>query len=217
VSLLDRFMGERAIAAIDVGDGTLGKLVAAITAPGELLWSVVRGDGSHGPWDRVMDPDTCPAVLLPWLAQFAGVELLPDDTEAQQRYRIRQAAGFYQGTPRALVEELQLVLSGTRTVLLGFHNGDHWHYAVGTLDDETPDAGVVAAAVARQNPAGMVWEHLLTSDWSYFVIAPDLIAHRETVDGVDSYVISDPTFPDYQSLVDTFSDYQHLLDNDPDL
>lgn len=213
MSLASRFLAR--VAPINIGDLTLTKIVNAVTAAGEVFETIARADATHSAWGKAMDPDVAPAVLLPWLAQFAGVQLLPGDTEEQQRYRIKQAAGFYQGTPRALVEELQLFLTGTRTVLLGFHTPDQWHYLVGVITSEAPSSLAVSQAIGRQNPAGMRWDEVFTSDWSSFVLAPDLIAHREIVDGEDSYVIGIPEYPTCQSVLDSFATCQDLLDNNP--
>jgi hypothetical protein len=90
---------------------------------------------------------------------FAGVEFPPSAiTDAEKRYRILQAAGRYRATPRAVIEELQLVLTGTKTVYLGYHTPDQWHYAVATLDSETPDPDAVERAVLAQKPVGMLAE-----------------------------------------------------------
>jgi hypothetical protein len=217
VSLLDRFLAR--IAPINIGDGTLTAIVTAITAPGEIIDTLARESDTHAPWGKALDPDDAPAPVLPWLALLPGVKLQPGDTEAQQRYRIRQAAGLYRCTPRAIVEELQLVLldASTKTVLLGFHTPDQWHYTIGTLTSETPDPDAVARAVDAQNPVGMIATVVSTDDWTWFVLAPDLVAHREVLDGVDSYVIGTSEYPTWQSVIDAFSTWQHLIDNDPDL
>lgn len=196
--------------------GVLEALAAALTAPREVLEVAHQDDAHEHPWGALLDPDATPAVLLDWLAVFAGIELPPSAlTEAEKRYRIKQAAGRYRGTPRAVVEELQLVLTGTKTVLLGFHAPDEWHYIVGTIDTETPDPAAVIRAVSAQKPVGMIVETVMTGDWSSFVLAPDLVAHRETIDGVDTYVIGTPEYPTCQSVLDAFATCQDLLDNNP--
>lgn len=215
MSLASRFLTR--VAPINVGDSTLGELVAAITAPGEVMETIASGSASHGPWGKAVDPDEAPASLLRWLKLFPGVTFQPGDTESVQRYRIKQAAGDYQATPRAIIEELQLILSGTKTVYLGFHAPDQWHYLVGVITSEAPSGSAVAAAVERQEPAGMNGFDVYLSGWTWFTLAPDLVAHRETIDGEDSYVVDAPEYPTWQSVVDHFSTWQHLVDNDPDL
>lgn len=207
------------LAPITEGDADRGhplqRLVVAIMRAGELLYYLARESDTHAPWGKALDPDYAPSALLRWLALFPGVTLQPGDTDGEQRYRIKQAAGLYKSTPRAVIEELQLVLTGTRTVLLGWHAPDQWHYLVATLAAETPDPAAVARAVEAQEPAGMVAAAVMTDDWSWFVLAPSLIAHREIVDGQDSYVIAAPEYPTWQSVLDAFATWQDLIDNTP--
>ena len=46
---------------------------------------VLRHDETGSGWRRALDPARCPAWLLPWLAQWAGVENVTGLTEEQQR------------------------------------------------------------------------------------------------------------------------------------
>jgi len=194
----------------------LAALAAALASPREVFSDMVRDDATHIAWGAVLDPDACPAELLDWLGIFAGVELPPSaTTEAEKRYRIKQAAGRYRGTPRAVIEELQLVLTGTKTVYLGFQDGDQWHYTVGTISGETPDTAAADRAIQAQKPVGMIATRVLTSTWSCLVLGPNLIGQRATVDGEDSYVIGTPTYPTCQSVVDHFFTAADLLANNP--
>lgn len=194
-------------------DDALLNLATALMAPRELM-EIARDSETHIAWGALLDPDVCPAELLDWLAVYAGSVLPPSAlTEAEKRYRILQSAGRYRGTPRAVIEELQLHLTGTRTVYVGFHTPDEWHYSVATITSETPDADAVERAVIAQKPAGMLVDVVTTDDWSYFVLGPTLVGYR---DG-DGFAVGAPEYPDYASVVAAFSDYQHLEDNDPDL
>lgn len=187
-------------------------LAAALMSPREIL-EVVRADEYHAiPWGRVLDPDACPSELLDWLAVFAGVTLPPSAlTSSEKRYRILQAAGRYRGTPRAVIEELQLVLTGTKTVYLGYHTPDEWHYSVATVAAETPDADAVERAVLAQKPVGMLVDIFTTDEWSSFVLAPTLIGYR---DG-DGYAIGTPDYPTCQSVLDAFATCADLEANNP--
>jgi phage tail P2-like protein len=192
-------------------DGTLQDLTTALMAPVEIA-EIARDTDTLVAWEALWDPDECPAELLDWLAIANGVILPPSAlTTAEKRYRIKQAAGRYRGTPRALVEEVQLVLTGTKTVYMAFKTADRWTYAVGTIDAETPDEDAVEAAIERQNPAFMLWERLLTSDWSWMVLAPTLIGTRATVDGVDTYTIGAAPYPTWTSVASAFTDWTDLV------
>ncbi|MDA0184127.1 phage tail protein [Solirubrobacter phytolaccae] len=208
-----RFYARLAPLEGDDGDGTLENLSVAFMHPVEIA-EISRDQGELIAWEALWDPDTCPEDLLDWLAIANGIVLPPSAiTPADKRYRIKQAAGRYRGTPRALVEEVQLELTGTKTVIMAFQSPDRWSYAVGTIDAETSDTAAIDAAIERQNPAFTLWSRALTSEWSYLVLGPTLIATRVG----DEYTIGTPTYPDYASIVAAFSDYQHLEDNDPDL
>lgn len=205
----DRFFARlEPLAYADAENGdALANLTAALMAPVEI-GEIARDSDLNIAWGALRDPDTCPAALLDWLAVDQGIVFPPSAlTEADKRYRIKQAAGRYRGTPRALVEEVQLALTGTKTVLLGYQNGDEWHYLVGTIDAETPDEDAVERAIEAQNPAFMLWDRVLTSDWSWFVLAPTIIAERVG----DEYTIGSPDYPTWTSVGVSFTDWTDLV------
>lgn len=210
MSAADRFFGRLEPLAYD-DDGTLENLAAALMAPVEVV-EISRDTDTLTAWESLFDPDTCPAGLLDWLAVYNGVILGPAVlTEAEKRYRIKQAAGRYRGTPRATVEEVQLLLSDTKTVYIAFHTSDEWHYTVGVLTSEmTVDQLIVEAAILTQKPAGMSFNLLVLDpgDWTWFVLAPTLIAER---DGDDEYTISTPDYPTWTSVTAAFTDWADLV------
>lgn len=194
----------------------LAALATALMAPREVFSDAIRDDATHIAWGQVMDPDACPADLLDWLAVEAGVELPPSaTTEAEKRYRIKQAAGRYRGTPRAVVEELQLVLTGTKTVYLGYRDPDQWHYTVGTLTAETPDTAAADRAIQAQKPVGMIATRVAVSGWTWLVLAPNLIGQRATVAGEDSYVVIAPTYPTWTDVVNHFTTWADVAADTP--
>lgn len=213
MSLLSRALAR--FAPINVGDGTLTALITAIMRPGEFFETLSQQTDAHGPWAIIFDPYEAPASILSWLQQIPGIRRVPADTEAQQRARIAAAAGYYRCTPRAAVEELQLVLAGTKTVLIGLHVPDEWHYMIGTLATETPDAAAVERAVVAQKPVGMIVEIVTTATWTWFVLAPTLIGTRTTVDGVDTYAIGIPAYPTWQDVIDHFTTWTDVINDTP--
>lgn len=217
----ERYYGRLEPVAYDDPDsgGIVQKLAAVFMAPREVF-EFIYGTDTYDPWGQLLDPDTCPSELLDWLAVFAGVDLPPSAlTDDEKRYRIKQAAGRYRCTPRAVVEELQLVLTGTKTVYVGFHSQAprEWNYAVATIASETPDAAAVDRAVQAQKPVGMIATAVTTDVWSWFVLGPDLVGQRAVLDGVDTYVIGAAEYPLWADVEARFSTWQHLTDNDPDL
>ena len=162
MSVLSRFLAR--LAPINVGDSTLAGLAHAITTPGELLDLIVREDDDFSSWGRVMDPAAVPAQLLPWLAQFAGVQLLPSDTEQQQRDRITAAAGFKRGTAASMAAEVALTLTGSKYVsILQQVGGNRWAMTLITLSAETSSAATTYAAALRQKPAGVNLTHVVAT------------------------------------------------------
>lgn len=163
MSLLGRFLAR--VAPIDVGDVTLSAMVQAITGPGELLDTVAREQTGYAAYGQVMDPDVAPAGVLGWLGQFAGVAFLPSDTEAQQRARIKAAAGFYRGTPQAMINEVKPTLTGTQYAgIVQQAGGARWAMTLITRPAETPSAAATYAAALRQKPAGINLTHVQTND-----------------------------------------------------
>jgi hypothetical protein len=193
----------------------LAALATALTAPREVFSDAIRDDATHIAWGAVLDPDACPVDLLDWLGIFAGVELPASAlSEAEKRYRIKQAAGRYRGTPRAVMEELQLVLTGTKTVYLGFQDPDQWHYTVGTLTSETPDTAAADRAILEQKPVGMIASRA-TGTWTWLFVGPTLVANRQVVGGVDSYVITAPTYTSWTDIATHFTTWTDVVNDTP--
>ena len=146
-------------------DGTLSALAEALMAPVEIC-EVSRDTDTLVAWEPLLDPDTCPAALLDWLAVYNGVILPPSAlSEEEKRSRIKQAAGRYRGTQEAWREEIQRSLTGTKTVrMLTFVNGDRWAVTIITRTSETPDAAAVERTARAQKPAGIVLTFLVTDE-----------------------------------------------------
>lgn len=124
-----------------------------------------RDDASHTGWGQLLDVNVCPAVALPWLAQFAGVALAPNMTEAQQRAAIHAQNGSKRGTLGAIVSAVQNAgLTGTQRVDVYERTPDPYSFEVVTYLGETPGgaSGAVATAILALltsplvKPAGLV-------------------------------------------------------------
>jgi hypothetical protein len=126
-----------------------------------------QDDGTPG-WSVVMDPDQAPAEVLPWLAQFAGVEFRQGMTESEQRAAIKLPEGFNRGTPAASIAATKRHLTGSKTVLRDERYGGHaYQLRVRTLLSETPDPAVTQADVISQKPIGikLIYEAIDSQDW----------------------------------------------------
>lgn len=146
------------VATYDADNGYVVRSIAETLADSQaIVDQVARDSDTHLAWQAALDPDATPAEMLPWLAQFAGTRLLPADSEQQQRDRIKQAAGFYRGTVRAIREEVQRTLIDTLYVrILERVGGDPWAITVITRTGETPDPAASERAALAQKPAGMI-------------------------------------------------------------
>ena len=122
----------------------------------QLLDDYVR-DSPEGPgWSALMDLDRCPPEALPWLAQFAGVRMLPGLTDAQQRDRVKSTDGFRRGTVAAIVAAAQHTLTGAKTVAITERvGGDAYALTINTYANETPDTLATYNALLAAKPAGL--------------------------------------------------------------
>jgi hypothetical protein len=168
----------------------------------QLVEDWVR-DTPDGPgWSLLMDLDRCPPEALPWLAQFAGVRLLPDTTAEQQRQRIASTDGFRRGTPAAIAGAAAATLTGPKAVV--FRERDHdpadtpdyaYYLTVVTYNDQTPDPQATERAILAQKPAGIV------------------LSYR-TANGQDYQTLRDND-PTYQAVKDTYADYYGVMLDEP--
>jgi hypothetical protein len=123
-------------------------------------------DGRPG-WSDLFNPERIPARLLPWLAQFRGVQLPQGLAVEEQRQRIREADGFRRGSPAAMIAAAKRTLTGTQTVYLTERSGSAYALTVATLTSETPDPAATLAALREQKPAGIVLTHALITGGDY--------------------------------------------------
>lgn len=121
----------------------------------------VARDTPEGPgWSAVMDLDRCPDAWLEWLAQFAGVTVIPGSTPAEMRERIARTDGFKRGTPDAIRAAAQATLTGNRIVVFRERDSSApdppYTLEVVTLTGETPNPAATRAAILAQKPGGIV-------------------------------------------------------------
>jgi len=189
-------------------DSTTGwSLLTYINALGlefQLVEDWVR-DTPDGPgWSLLMDLGRCPDVALPWLAQFAGVRLLPGSTPADQRARIASTDGFNRGTRQSLIGAARATLTGAQTVVFRERNGaalghpaspDYAYYlTVLTYDSQTPDPTATLNALLAQKPGGIVLDY-------------------RTAPGQDYQQVRD-TRASYAALKTAYADYAAVRDDE---
>lgn len=136
--------------------GDLLDYVRALITPLTTVDDLVRDTDTHVGWGSLMDVDVAPSWILSWLAQFVGVSTIAGLSDADQRTRIKDTAGFRRGTPAAIILAAQQHLTGGRRVELYERDGGIWVFRLRTYLTETPDSALVRAAVEALKPAGLV-------------------------------------------------------------
>jgi P2-related tail formation protein len=171
--------------------GVVAALADMLALPQAVVDDIARDDlsrpaGTQLAWQPLLDPDTTP--WIDWLAQFPGVKLLPSDlTDEAKRARVKQAAGFYRGTTRAIVEAVQPTLTGNQTVIVQNQvGGDVWAQTVITRTSETPDAATTTRAALTQKAAGVI-QTMVISD------VPIIDEGTRTIDAATVTIDAPPT------------------------
>jgi hypothetical protein len=143
----------------------LAHFIAAQMGPLEDLveWT---SDTDAGPGYSVfLDIDRCPAIALPWLAQFKGVVIPAGLTEDKQRAWIRSAEGQHRGTVDALERAGQRHLTGTKSVrVLERVGGNAYAMTAVTRTSETPDPAATLADLQSAKRIGMLLTHIVSDE-----------------------------------------------------
>lgn len=146
---------------------TLKTCTALVSANIDLIYEIVTDRASGPGWQILLDPELCPAVALPYLAQFVGARLTPEMDEATRRAAIANPEGFGRGRPAAIVAVAKRRLTGTKTVLLvEFYTGLAYRMKIVTLEAETPEPEATLADIIReQKPIGIRLFFNSSPDW----------------------------------------------------
>lgn len=162
------------------------KLLGGMGAAFGPLHDIVR-DTADGPgWTILFDPARCPAWALPWLAQFAGVQLPEGITEAEQRQRIVSPPAFERGTLAGMRAAVSATLTGTRFVRILERNGTPYQLAVVSRTPETPDPAASERAARSQKPAGLILTYVVSD-------VPIIDEGSGTIDSIPGGVTIDST------------------------
>ena len=167
------------------GGNVLTDLVDVLVAPLAEVEDVTRASSGRPGWARLLDPDTCPAALLPYLAQWVGVRLDQRTSIAAQRQQLKERPYHLRGTPAAIISAASLWLSSGEVTLTERDGGayqftvnyttaqvgglaDYDALAAGnptyddvavsfkTYDDFNGDEAAMQAAVLDAKPVGLV-------------------------------------------------------------
>lgn len=150
-----------------------------------------RDDGP--PWAILFDVDNCPAESLPYLAQYVGVVLTPEMSEADIRDAIREPVGWARGRLPAIKLAPKPTLSGTRRVIVRSRTPVPGAHYIRTLSSETPE---VARTSARLRAAVPAWEVL-----DYEAITG--VSWKDITAGFKDWAAVKAAFIDWADLADT--------------
>jgi len=143
--------------AEDDVSGDLQKFCDALASPAEEVASVVgqEEDGSPG-WSLAFDVENAPASVLPWLAQWVGVVITPEMTEAQIRAEIAKPTGWERGQEPTIDIGVRRTLTGTQWVSIRPNKPETGKTYIATLAAETPSPTRTERIARSLVPAWMV-------------------------------------------------------------
>lgn len=154
-------------------------------------------DGTPG-WGRLMDIDRTPVEVIPWLAQFKGVQNVPTNlTEQGQRDYVKSTDGFKRGTTDAIIGAAQQTLTGTKTVIVRERDpsvdttvGGEGAYGmtVLTYTSETPDSAVVLANILKQKAGGLLLAYSTVTGAIYLLIRTTYATYNDIKTGASSFL-----------------------------
>lgn len=94
----------------------LGRFVDAVGQMFEAVLELTEEEGMIGKpgwvpsWGKLFNPELCPAPYLGYLAQYVGVELPKEATEAEKRALIKAESGLERGTLKAVESAVERTL-----------------------------------------------------------------------------------------------------------
>lgn len=188
---------------LEVGDADTGvtaadqgwpvaTVCAALAAPIERLWELLALP--EHPWQPAFDLENAPGWVLPWVANFAGIELSAGLAEEQMRDRLLRADARSRGTITAMVQAIFETLTGDRrAIIVRERDGSAYHLTVRTYAAETPDSAVTEARARAAKAGG------LTLDF-------DVIPGQDWRQVVDDYATWADVLADYPTWADVVAD-----------
>lgn len=167
--------------------GDLRGFIEALTAPAEQVNLVVGEEEQEYGWSVALDPDLCPAELLPWLAQWEGVTLTPDMSEAERRQAIKDREGSARGRVATIRARIERTLTGTKRIIIRERNPSAYSLYIRTIASETPDETLTRAAILAQKPAGLVLNYEAATGITYIDLESDFETYNDLAAAGFSY------------------------------
>lgn len=148
-----------------------GTLLSWLDGAGSLLGEVddVVRDSDIGPgWAAEL---TAAHSHKPrWTAQFLGVQVPADASDATARELIATRPSFRRGTVGAIKAAAAMLLTGTKYVGVRERDGSAYRLTVTTYTTETADSAAVNAALQAAKPAGLLLTHQVVTPTSYLAL-----------------------------------------------
>jgi hypothetical protein len=127
---------------------------AAIAAPRERLYALLALPES--PWQPAFDLETAEGWLLPWLANFYGVEVPSGISAEALRTRLREADARKRGTIGAMVQRAEETLEPGGAVYFRERDGSAYRITMGVF--KSGDPALAVQRVREVKPGGVVLE-----------------------------------------------------------
>jgi len=153
-----------------------------------------RADGPA--WAILFDVDMCPAESLPYLAQWVGVVITPEMSEAQIREELREPTGWARGQLPSIRLTGKRTLIGSRRVIVRVREPAVGFHYIRTLKSETPEEERTRAQLRTAVPA---WEVL---DYA----AIDGVTVSDVAAGWDTVADLAAAFTSVEDLADVLPD-----------
>lgn len=182
----------------DPGEALL-KFCEALCAPMQPAYDLVRAREGQAGWAVLFDAQNCPAYALPYLAQYVGVKLTPDMSEAQQRAEIAHPTGWRRGQPESLRIATRRTLEATNPeeetrVIIRPRTPGVGNTQVRTWLSQTPSPSRTEAAVRAALPAwelleyqavtGMTYADVKAEEATYTAVKADFATYKALVEAL---------------------------------
>lgn len=169
-------------------------LCAAVAAPVDPLYDLLAS--SANPWELAFDLDNAPDWILPWLAQFRGVDLAGISDPDDQRALIRTAPARRRGTPEARKAAVRPFLTGAKRVILTERVGGNPYITnLATYASETPDPDAVERAAKAAGPAGRQVNVSVITGGTFDALLATHASFQDVLDHFATFqaIVDDPT------------------------
>jgi P2-related tail formation protein len=151
----------------------LQRFLTAASAPYEQVAEIAEETGSEGEagwvpaYGKLLNPSTCPAKYLPWLGQFAGVEVPKTMTGAEARELVMHEPGLERGTRQAVEGAIRRIIGKTEPFMIQERteaNGSEGAYHFNVLVKPGKSSTALKQAIEEQKPGGVMFSIIEVKD-----------------------------------------------------